>query len=81
MISSNRIFDENDEICSYGFNTPSLVLMQTEGGGARGGYNGGKIFSIGEELKKKSQSELERMRGKMWSFFGVLVWNESCNLE
>ena len=38
--------------------------MQTERGGARGGYNGGKNFSIGEELKKKSQSELERVRAK-----------------
>ena len=52
------------KICSYGFNTPSLVLMQTERRGARGGYNGGKNSSNGEEFKQKSQSELERVRGK-----------------
>ena len=51
LISSNRIFDENDEIRSYRSNTPSLVLMQTEIGEDCGDDNGGKNSSIGEELK------------------------------
>ena len=47
--------------------------MHTEIRFCNGDEADSKNLIYGEIMKKKSQSELERMRGKKVKFFGVLV--------